>query len=187
MTDLKDCNVPLICLLPPLSKCILGDGSYSHRLRRCKFIHFCRIIEFFLHSRPIPQGYKYKCVWVCVLFFQCTVNNWLLGVYFTSTLILSFSVFIFLFSGRLKLFTVGLIASVREHGGGSVSLVWRLSFLFDVRVLELTSRDRCKQEHFKPPTLVIVWCTGSGADRPVRPLWQSNSHESHVAASQRKH
>lgn len=56
--------------------------------------------------------------------------------------------------------------------GGSQSLVYCLSFLFDVRVCELTSRDGRKQEHFKPTTLVIVWCMENNIDRSESPAWQ---------------
>lgn len=58
------------------------------------------------------------------------------------------------------------------YRGRLLSLVYCLSFLFDVRMCELTSRDGRKQEHFKPTTLAIVWCMENNADRSVSPVWQ---------------
>jgi len=46
------------------------------------------------------------------------------------------------------------------------------ALLCDERACELTSRDSHKQEHFKPTTLVIVWCIENSADSSVSPLWQ---------------
>lgn len=166
-----------------IPKCILGNGrsSYSRRLRCCKFIHFCRIIEFFLHSRPIPQGCKYKCV--CAGFFLWTINNWLLCV--------SFCVQLFLLDANSVLFEIWSAGSWRLYflisrfgwcylQGGSLGVVDCLSFRFDVRARELTWRDRRKQRLFKPTTLVIVWCMESSADRSVSPgchVWNSQKEE----------
>lgn len=47
-----------------------------------------------------------------------------------------------------------------------------LALLRDERLCELTSRDRRKQEHFKPTTLGAVWCMENSADSYGSPVWQ---------------